>query len=140
VKQGLELPEAGGSEVAELSAVDLADGAIEAGQQGQAIGGNADEDAAPVLLLPQADDQAAGFEAIEKPRDIRVAGDHALGDLPAKQAVGRAAQDAKSVVLRGREFDRAQQLGNGAREQVEGTGHFDKDGLFPTGLKSAAAG
>ncbi|HTV15840.1 MAG TPA: hypothetical protein VME68_14060 [Acidobacteriaceae bacterium] len=92
----------------QLSPVHPADGGIEPGQQLQASRRDTHQNAATILLLAQASDQGAILQPVQEPRNIRVAREHPLGDLPAEQAIGSAAQDAKNVVLRGGEIDRAQ--------------------------------
>ena len=54
----------------------------------------------PVLGFAAARDQLALFQAVEQAGDVRIAGNHAAGDLAAGQPFGRAPQDAEHVVLR----------------------------------------
>jgi hypothetical protein len=55
---------------------------------------------APVLAAADARDQAKAAQAVDEARDVRIAGDHAVGDLAARQP-GRmaAAKNAQDVVL-----------------------------------------
>jgi hypothetical protein len=129
-QQRFQLPYFRRSEVAQLFAVDLTYRAVEPGEQRQSPGRNANEDPAAVRVLPEPRNQASFLEAIEQPRNIGIAGNHALRDLTAQQTFGCAAQDAEDVVLGSGKLDGAQQPGRPAREQVDGAGHFNEERLF----------
>lgn len=120
-------------EVAELAAVEGADGLIEAGEKAEPFGGDAGEDAAAVGMLAAAGDQPAFFEAIEQAGDIGVAGDHAGGDFPAQQAFGSAAQDTERVVLGRGKAMLAEKLRGTPREPVGGALDFDEKHFLGAG-------
>ena len=72
-----------------------------------------------IIRLPAAGDQAALGKAIEQPRDIRIAREHPLGDLPAgKSGLARAAEDAEGIVLRGRQAGRLEEFFKPAAQQI----------------------
>lgn len=74
--------------------------------------------------------QSAPLESIQQARDIRIMGDHAVRNLPARQAFPSAAEDAQNVVLGRREICPLQQLRNAARQHVPGTEQFDVNVFF----------
>jgi hypothetical protein len=119
--------------VAELPAVKITDGLIEAGEKVEPLRGNASKDAAPVRVLPASLDQPALFEAAEQAGNVRLAGDHAVPDFAAKQALLRSPKDAKNIVLVRREPVFAEKLGGTAGEQVGGPLEFQEEILFRAG-------
>ena len=128
-----KLAEAAEAKVADLAPMEVANGAIEAGEQPESLGSDVDEDATPVGVLAAAGDEAALIEPVEETGDVGVAGDHAGGDLAAEEAVGGAAQDAEDVVLVGGEFLGLEQVCDGAREQVGGALQLEEGELFGEG-------
>ena len=116
-----------------MAVVGLADGVVEVVKEGQSRGCDADKDFTAIWILAAAADEAALFEAVEEAGDIGIAGDHAAGDLAAEQAVGRAAQDAKDVVLVRGEVVAFQELGRCAGEEISGADEIDEDGFLGTG-------
>ncbi|HTW49060.1 MAG TPA: hypothetical protein VMD92_14000 [Acidobacteriaceae bacterium] len=86
--------------MAKLPPVNPADRPVEPRQQRQTLLRNAHKDAPLILFLAEAGNEPPFLQAIEQPRDIGIASDHALRDLAAEQAFGSAPQDTKNVVLR----------------------------------------
>lgn len=122
-----------GTQMAHLTPMEIANGAIEAGEEPDAAGCDVDEDAAAVGMLAAAGDEVSLLEPVEKAGNVGVAGDHASGNLAAEQAIGRAAQDAEDVVLVGGEVMLFEELCGAPGEKVSGALEFDEEGLFGTG-------
>jgi hypothetical protein len=135
-----KLAEAAEAKVADLAPMEVANGAIEAGEQPESLGSDVDEDATPVGVLAAAGDEAALIEPVEETGDVGVAGDHAGGDLAAEEAVGGAAQDAEDVVLVGGEVVVFEELRGAAGEQIGGALELDEEGLFGAGGELARGG
>ena len=72
------------------------------------------------LVSRQREIRAALFQTVEQAGDVRIARNHAVGDFPAGQPFGRAAQDAQHVVLRRREIFGFEHLEQAAGEHVRG--------------------
>lgn len=106
---------------------------IEAIQLSQPFRSDAGHDRSPVLCLAGARDQSALFEAIQQARNIRVACNHATGDLPAREAPGCAAEDPQNVVLCRRDICRLQHLRYPARQYVAGAQQFNVDDFGEAG-------
>jgi len=88
--------------MAELFFVKLVDWPIQLLEQLQPFRGDAGFDDAAVLCLALAGDEFVLFHAIEKPRNVRIARDHAFADTAAEETIGlRATENAKNIVLRG---------------------------------------
>src|SRR5258708_5054488 len=104
--------------MAELLAMDLLHGFIEAGQQLDALRSDLRQDDAAVFALAAAGYQSALGQAVEQTRNVGISRNHAGGNFAAGKSAGRAAQDAKHVVLCRREVLALEQLRRGAREQV----------------------
>jgi hypothetical protein len=82
-----EFPQPDWPEMAELPAMEIAKGVVEAGNQGKSVRGNAHVNAAAVGVFAAAADQATRLKAVEKPGDIGVSADHASGDFAAEQTL-----------------------------------------------------
>src|SRR5438132_11836857 len=79
----------------------LFEGHIHFAKKLQPGGSNLSVDDAAIMPGASALDKAAIFQAIEQARNVRIARNHALGNLAARQALRpSAAQDAQRVVLR----------------------------------------
>ena len=118
--------------MSDLAPMEVADRLIESVEEAEATGSNSDQDFTAIRILTTATDEAALFEPVEEAGDIRIACDHAGGNFAAEQAIGGAAQNAEYVVLVGREVVQLEELGGAAREQVDGAGELNEDGLFGT--------
>ena len=87
-------------EVAKLLFVQFVHGGIEFLENLQPGGSNAGFDHPAVLGLPLARDEGALFHAIQEPGHVGIAGDHAVPDAFAGEAIGAGtAEDAEDVVL-----------------------------------------
>src|SRR5581483_3615402 len=73
------------------------------------------------------------FQAVQQPRDVRIACDHAISNLAAGQPFGRTSQYAQNVVLRGREILRLQQLYQRPAQHFRGPGQIQESNLFRNG-------
>ena len=114
--------------MAKLPLVQIVDGLVEFPQQFQALGRDAGLDDAPVILLPLPRNPGMFFHAVEQPRDVRVTGNHAVGNPAAKQSVRfRAAKDAQNIVLCCGESRRLDQLLRFLRERVGNSEDGDED-------------
>lgn len=116
----------------DLLPMQVADRLIEAGEKAQAVGSNADLDFTAIRILATATDEAALLQPVEETGDVRIAGNHACGNLTAEQAIGCATQDTEDVVLVGRQVVFPEELSRASREQVHGAGEFDEYGLLGT--------
>jgi len=86
---------------------------------------------AAVILLPFARDQSLLFQAIEKPRDVRVVRNHPFANRAAGQAFGSGApQDTQHVVLRAGQVGGARQLLGFLAQGVSGLQQGEKDSFF----------
>lgn len=127
------------AEMAELAAVEFADGRAEAREQREARSCNTNKDFAAIGIFTAAADETSFFEAVEKAGDVGVAGDHAAGDLATEQAFVGAAQDAQDVVLIRGEVVFFEEQGGAAGEQVSGAHEFDENGFLRAGNGWAGA-
>ena len=81
-------------------------------------------------------DQATFFQPVEQASDVRVASNHAFGDLATREPFGRAAKDSQHVVLRRGEIlslDNPHQAPGqhvGSAQQVK-EGHLLRTGRAP---------
>lgn len=99
-EQSGELFEFGGAEGGEGAADGVADGFFEGAEEGGAVRGEVGAHDAAIAVGAAALDVAAFLHAVEKSRHIRVAGDHARGDLAAGETGGAGAgEDTEDVVL-----------------------------------------
>src|SRR5678815_522108 len=83
LQQLAKLLEPAGAQVAEHRLRHAIDVDVQALQNLAPFVGNPDFDDAAVLTAPDARHQATPAQTIDQPRDIRVARDHALGDVAA---------------------------------------------------------
>ena len=102
------------------------DGFIKAGHKLQSIRRDSSHHQSPVFGFPPTLDQSPFFQTVEKPRDIRVAGNHAAGYFPAGESRRRAPQDSENVVLRRRQLLALEDLSRTAREQITGPQQIKK--------------
>src|SRR5579863_2972247 len=94
-----EFAQARGSQVPELFPVSRLYRPVEFTQDLQPLRRDPGENHPPVLRFPATRDQASLLQAIEKSGNVRVPGDHAVGNLAAGKAVRRAPEDPQHVVL-----------------------------------------
>lgn len=111
-------------------------GTFQLRQQLQASLCNPRQDHPAILGVAAPRNQAALLEAIQKPRNIRVSGDHATGDLATSQALRRPAQDSQHVVLRRRDLGCFQHRLQPPRELVAGEHEVYED-LLLQGARAA---
>src|ERR1700730_11010180 len=88
------------SHVPQLLAVDLLDWFVQTIHKFEALGGDSCQHQSPVSAFARARNQAAFFHTVQEPRDIGVTGNHAAGNLPAREPLRRPSQDTQDVVLR----------------------------------------
>src|SRR6266849_6047599 len=89
------------SDVAEHFPAKLFEGSVHFAQKLQPGSGDLSIDHAAIVLRAHALDEAPIFQAIEQTRNVRIARDHALADLAARQSLlPSSAQNAQGVVLR----------------------------------------
>jgi hypothetical protein len=140
-------------DVGELDAVKILHRFIEFLEDPQSLGGDARGDDAPVAGIALPGDHGAGFEAVEEPGDIRIAGDHVFadgfaGDSAAAGATAAggdgitrfalehgffaamSAQDAQDVVLGCREIVRFEEIFKGPHEVIGSANHIQEDFLL----------
>jgi len=127
LEQLTEKFEPGRGEMAQLAAVEFAHGWVETLEEVEGAGGDAGGDDAAVIFGAFAGDETEFIEAVEEAGHVRVAGDHAQGNVAATEAGGAgAAEDAQDVVLGGRkavgfeeEFDALEEFIGGVLEGDE---------------------
>jgi hypothetical protein len=88
------------SHVPQLLAVDLLDWFVQTIHKFEALGGDPCQHQSPVSAFARPRNQAAFFHTVQEPRDIGVTGNHAAGNLPAREPLRRPSQHAQDVVLR----------------------------------------
>jgi len=111
----------------ELALVQVVHGLVERSQQFEPLCCDACFHHATIIFLSFARDQRALLHAIEKPGHIGIMRNHPFGDAAAGQTVGLgAAKDAKSVVLRGGQIIRFQELFHLLAEAIGGFLHGDE--------------
>lgn len=126
----LQLP---AGEMAQLPVMQLLNRRVEPGEKGQPGGSDPDQNAPAVLFFATAAQDAALLQAVEKTGDVRFTGNHAGGDLPAKQAIRSAAQDAEDIVRDRGQVVFAEKLGGRSRQVIGGSHEFDEEGFFEAG-------
>jgi hypothetical protein len=109
---------------------------IELRKQLQAGGRDAGHHRAAVFGLAATRDEGAPFESVEKASNVRIAGDHAIGDFSAGQAFGRATQDAENVVLGGRKVLSFENVIEAAGEHVRGAQKVEERSFFGRGYRA----
>ena len=87
------------SHVPQLLEVDLLDWFVQTIHKFEALGGDPCQHQSPVSAFARARNQAAFFHTVEKPRDIGITGNHAAGNLPAREPLRRPSQDTQNIVL-----------------------------------------
>ena len=120
-----QLPEAVIAEMGQLPAMGGGEGVLQALDEFQSGGRDGGTDDAAIGFGAAPADEAAFFEAVEQAGDIGIAGEHAVGDFSAGQALKGAAgldaaEDSQDVVLRGREADGLKHFDGVADEHVGG--------------------
>lgn len=119
------------AEVAEDADRAFMNGTVELGEEFQPWFGDAADDDAAVLFGTLARDEAAGVEAVEEAGDVGIAGDHALADFGAGEAVGAGAtEDAEDVVLGGGETGGFEDGGSECCDVLGGAEEVEDDFLL----------
>src|SRR5437899_4588568 len=92
---------------------------------------------AAVVLLPLAGDPTLFFQAVQKPRDVRIVGDHTVGNGAAGEAFGSGSpQDPQNVVLGAGQFRGARQLLRLLPQGVGGLEHGERSEEHTSELQS----
>src|ERR1035437_8471659 len=114
------------SQMAQLLAMSLPHWFIHPGQQFHPVRRDPGHHHAPIPGLPAARNQLALLQPVKHARDVRIPSDHAVANFSTRESVRCAAQDAKNVVLRRREFLRLQQLRQTTGKHVCRAGQLKK--------------
>ncbi len=94
-----ELAKPRGAQMAQLAAMHALDGAIEPAEETEPDRRDARENRAAISGFPGTSNQAALLEAVEEACNVRIAGNHAIGDFAAGKAFVGTTQDTQDVVL-----------------------------------------
>jgi len=116
--------------MAQLLAVSFLHRFIETGEKPKALRRDSDHHHSAVFGLAAAGDQVPLLQAVEKPSDVRIPGDHATGDFAAGKALRRASENTQDVVLVGREVVSLQHHVQASGQDVGGAKQIEEHCLL----------
>jgi hypothetical protein len=110
-----------GRHVPELALVKVENRLVQSFQKAECLWRDARLHDAAVVGLAFPRNQASLFHAVEETRHVRVVGNHAVANAPARQTFGfGSAENAKDVVLRARQASRLEELFRLLAEGISG--------------------